>query len=314
MLVHRFALATSTATFLLLLVGGTVNPTGSSLACPDWPLCYGSLMPAMVGGVRFEHTHRLVAGLVALMTVGLAALAFRARPVDPALRRLGLLALAAVLIQATLGGITVLFKLPLAVSTAHLGLSMIFFVLLIYTAWRTAPAPGSHSAGKRALVGWTTAAVYAQILLGGLVRHTHSGRACSADIPWCLGQAWSSWGPAQLHMLHRYVGVLVAALVVAAAWSVATQALAGGRKGLLALALAAPVLVLTQIILGILSVTSGIGVVEVTAHLGVGALLLACLSLSFMALGTRPAPAFAPEGQPLPRRSSPPHGARGIAG
>src|SRR5947208_12682052 len=74
---RRFAAATAVATFLLLLVGGLVNPTGSSLACPDWPLCYGSPFPPMVGGILYEHSHRLLATGVGLLTVVLAVLLFR---------------------------------------------------------------------------------------------------------------------------------------------------------------------------------------------------------------------------------------------
>ena len=65
---RRFALAAANATFLLILVGGLVNPTGSSLACPDWPLCHGSAFPPMVGGILYEHSHRLAATTVGLTT------------------------------------------------------------------------------------------------------------------------------------------------------------------------------------------------------------------------------------------------------
>src|SRR6188474_3337365 len=77
--VHRFAVATAVATYLLILLGGIVHGTGSSLACPDWPTCYGTLMPEMKGGVAVEHSHRLAAGAVSLLTVGLAVLLTRKR-------------------------------------------------------------------------------------------------------------------------------------------------------------------------------------------------------------------------------------------
>src|SRR6266498_3167708 len=70
--VHRFAVATAVATYLLILIGGLVHGTGSSLACPDWPTCYGSLMPKMEGGVLIEHSHRLAAGTVVILTLALA--------------------------------------------------------------------------------------------------------------------------------------------------------------------------------------------------------------------------------------------------
>src|SRR5882724_8553859 len=105
MLVHRFAIATAVATFLLILIGGLVHGTGSSLACPDWPTCYGSLMPKMEGGVLVEHSHRLAAGTVVILTLALAILLQRGQtPEARRLRPFGWLAVALVLAQALLGG------------------------------------------------------------------------------------------------------------------------------------------------------------------------------------------------------------------
>ncbi|MEW6778232.1 MAG: COX15/CtaA family protein, partial [Bdellovibrionota bacterium] len=124
-------LATTTAclTFFLLLVGGIVHGTGSSLACPDWPTCYGTFFPEMKGGVFFEHSHRLVASLVGLLTIGIVVMVHRQRR-EKRLRRLSWAALGLVIFQGILGGITVIYKLPAAVSSAHLATSMIFFSLL----------------------------------------------------------------------------------------------------------------------------------------------------------------------------------------
>jgi len=68
------AIATAIATYLLILIGGLVHGTGSSLACPDWPTCYGTFMPKMEGGVLVEHSHRLAAGTVVILTLVLAGL------------------------------------------------------------------------------------------------------------------------------------------------------------------------------------------------------------------------------------------------
>src|ERR1041385_605918 len=122
---HRLALATALATFVLLIVGSLVHGTGSSLACPDWPLCYGTLFPKMENGVEFEHTHRLVAAAVGFMTVALAGM-MRKRP---GVRLLGIGAVLLVVFQGVLGGITVMYKLPRAISIAHLATSMCFFSL-----------------------------------------------------------------------------------------------------------------------------------------------------------------------------------------
>src|SRR4029450_1919881 len=77
--VHRFAVATAVWADFVILIGGLVHGTGSSLACPDWPTCYGTLMPKMEGGVLVEHSHRLAAGTVVIMTLVLAALMTRTR-------------------------------------------------------------------------------------------------------------------------------------------------------------------------------------------------------------------------------------------
>src|SRR3990167_584327 len=108
MLEHRAAQLTAFATFLLLVIGGTVNPTGSSLACPEPTfVCNGQLFPPMVGGVFYEHGHRLAAMTVGLSQVILTILLFRRRP---GLRRLGALLLGLVLLQGGLGAITVAYK------------------------------------------------------------------------------------------------------------------------------------------------------------------------------------------------------------
>ncbi len=290
---YRVALVTAAATFVLLVVGGLVHATGSSLACPDWPLCYGQVFPSMTGGVLYEHGHRLVALAVGCLTVTLAVLVVRRRP-EPTLRALAALAVALVLFQASLGGLTVLLKLPLLVSAGHLATSMAFFSLLIYLAWRLRPeAPAPIATGARPLAGIAALAVYLQIVLGAFVRHTGSGLACNVRLPLCDGALWPSGGPAQLHMLHRLAAVVVAVLVVAAAVPVARAALAAGARFRAMLAVTAPLLVLLQIGLGFLTVTSFIAVPIVSLHLAAGALLLAEMLALFLTLGARRAAAHA---------------------
>ncbi|MEY2668556.1 MAG: protoheme farnesyltransferase, partial [Pseudomonadota bacterium] len=133
MLEFRLARASVAATFALLVIGGMVHATGSSLACPDWPLCYGQFFPAMEGGVLYEHGHRLVALAVSLLTVALAVVVWRRRR-ETAVRVGSLLAVLLVLFQASLGALTVIWKLPLIVSSAHLATSMAFFSLLVWLA------------------------------------------------------------------------------------------------------------------------------------------------------------------------------------
>src|SRR5438552_4014624 len=103
---YRFAWATAAATFALLIIGSLVHATGSSLACPDWPLCYGQIFPKMEGGIFFEHGHRLAAAAVIIATGGLCALVWKHRR-ERSLRALATLAVGLVLVQAALGAITV---------------------------------------------------------------------------------------------------------------------------------------------------------------------------------------------------------------
>jgi len=282
----RLALATACATLALLVIGGLVHSTGSSLACPDWPLCYGQFFPRMEGGILFEHGHRLAALCVAALTVALAVLVHRAGR-EAALRRLSLLAVGLVLVQALLGGLTVIYKLPLLVSSSHLATSMAFFCAVITLAHRLRPAGSRPPAAPRALVGAAVLGTYLQIVLGALVRHTGAGLACNTRIPLCDGALWPAAGPAQLHMAHRLAGLALAALVVAAAAGPLRAALRDGHRARLWLAAAAPLLVFGQIALGFLSVVGFLSIPLVTAHLAVGALLLADLLSLFLALGPR---------------------------
>jgi len=294
---HRFAVATAVATFALLVIGGLVHATGSSLACPDWPLCSGQLFPRMEGGVLYEHGHRLAALTVATLTAALATLVFRRRR-EPGLRALAALAVVLVLFQASLGAITVLYRLPLLVSASHLATSMAFFSLVIYMAWRlrpaaTAPAPSPVPAGARRVAGIAVAATYLQIVLGAFVRHTGAGLACNVRIPLCEGALWPAWGPARLHMAHRLLGVAVALLVVAAA-AAALRALPRGARLARAIAWAAPVVVLLQVAAGFWTVTSFISVPVVTLHVALGAALLANTLTLFLLLGPHRAASSAP--------------------
>jgi heme A synthase len=267
---HRFAIATALATFVLLIVGSLVHGTGSSLACPDWPLCYGSFFPKMENGVEYEHSHRLVATGVGLMTVILAVLLFLRK--DRGLRLLGVGAAFLVVFQGVLGGITVLYKLPRAISIAHLATSMCFFSLTIVIAMRTAtslPVVPQKVAELRRSLGVAWGVVLGQIVLGGLVRHTASGLAC-LDVPLCHGTIWPSLAPEQVQMVHRFGAVVAGTVATVAALRVRSRATGGLRL----LALVPVVLVVVQIGFGVASVLSLLDLATITAHLAVGALLL----------------------------------------
>ncbi|MFQ5743027.1 MAG: heme A synthase [Acidobacteriota bacterium] len=277
---HHFALLTAAATFLLVIAGGLVTSTGSGLAVPDWPLSYGTLFPPMVGGIFYEHGHRMVAGGVGLMTMVLAIWLWL-RDSRRWLRWLGVAAVLAVLIQATLGGMTVLFLLPAPISVGHAGLAMAFFSLIASLAVFTSPTwnrplvrqplPGSLPLPRLAVVA--TVAVYLQILLGAAVRHTGAGLACP-DFPLCNGSlfpAVDSIGMG-LHLAHRGGAAVATILVGWVAWRILRD-----HRSISQLcfpALIALALVVVQILLGALTIWSRLAVVLTTAHVAGGALLL----------------------------------------
>jgi cytochrome c oxidase assembly protein subunit 15 len=275
MLEHRFAWLLVGATFLLLLVGATVNPTGSSLACPEPTLlCHGELFPEMTGGVLYEHGHRQVAMTVGLLQIALTVLLWRRRP---ELRWLGIGALALVCVQGALGALTVHYRLPWAVSTAHLLLAMGYLATLLRVAWRTRGEDRAPPGARERVVplrGWiavAAGAVLVQILLGGLMRH-HGGALASVDLPLHHGSLWPDGPlPLQLHMAHRIAGVVVGLASIGIALTVWRRAV--GWTGLRAMALAVPFVVLAQIALGALTVASLRAVPIAVAHFGGAALL-----------------------------------------
>ena len=176
---HRFAVLTACATFALLIAGSLVTSTDSGLAVPDWPLSYGTWFPPMVGGIVFEHGHRMIAGIVGLMIFALAVWLARAES-RPLVRRLGYAALGAVAAQALLGGLTVLLLLPPAISIAHACLGQLVFCLVVLIAWGTRQGAAADEGmaatlpSARLQHASLAAAVLAglQLALGAVIRHT----------------------------------------------------------------------------------------------------------------------------------------------
>lgn len=178
---HRLALATAGVTMLLIFVGGVVTNTGSALAVPDWPTTFGHNMftypwERMVGGIFYEHSHRLLGSLVGMLTVALALWIALADP-RRWMRRLGLLAVVAVIVQGILGGLRVVllehgFALIHA-CLAHAFLSLIVALAVFTSAgWQQripSPLAAGSSLPTRALV--TAALLYLQIVFGALLQH-----------------------------------------------------------------------------------------------------------------------------------------------
>lgn len=300
MLEHRLAKLAAAATFLLLVIGGTVNPTGSSLACPEPTLvCHGQLFPPMVGGVLYEHGHRLAAMSVGLLQIALTLVLFLRRR---ELRRLGGVLLGLVIAQGALGAITVKYKLPWFVSTGHLLLGMSYFATLIYTAFRTRPAPSvveldrharmrDELGGARRWIAIACGVVFVQLLLGALVRHLGAAMVC-LGMPSCtMGGDWWPEAPVQdLHMIHRGFGVVVAIVTTIAAIRVYRHT--RSWPALRVLAMIAPVLVALQLALGIFTVLSFRAVPLAVGHFA-GAASLWALWMSAWLLTARRTPAIA---------------------
>jgi heme A synthase len=268
-------------TLLLLWLGSVVHATHSSLACPDWPTCHGTMLPLMTGGVFWEHLHRLVAGGLVLMWLLATWIAWRETRDRPWIFRACVWGIALLVVQAVFGGLTVLFKLPPLVSTTHLTLAMTFVVLATVLASRTAWAaePGEIPADLAPRVRrWGHAAaglVFVQCVLGALVRHYHAGLACP-DVPLCLGHVIP---PLTNHLIalqffHRVLALVVAATVIAfAVWSFRV----GAPPVVRVWTSWAVALVLVQIGLGVVSVLTALAVVPISLHTPVAASLLAVL-------------------------------------
>lgn len=190
---HRFALFTACSTFLLIIAGGMVTSTGSGLAVPDWPLSYGQVMPPMVGGIFYEHGHRMIATFVGLLTVILAVWLWRAEA-RRWVRTLGIIAVAAVVLQGALGGLTVIFLLPTPISVSHAALAQSFFCLVsaiaLFTSpwWHRASAGLQQNADPRLfkIAVALTIVIFVQLILGAVMRHTASGLAIP-DFPLAYG-------------------------------------------------------------------------------------------------------------------------------
>lgn len=281
MLLHLFAAFVAAATALLIFAGGLVTSTGSGLAVPDWPTTYGWSMftfpvDKWVGGILYEHSHRLIASVVGMLIVALAIWLWRAEP-RGWVRRLGYLALAAVVTQGVLGGITVLWFLPDPVSIAHAGLAQIVFCLTVTIALVTSPRWSTGTPvddrGLRRIAATTTVVIYLQILVGATMRHTGAGLAIP-DFPLAFGQivppAWDA--AIAVHYAHRVGALLVGGLVLATAGHVLRHHRTRGElrrpSVLLVLLLAA------QITLGALTVLSGRQYLINSLHVVTGAVVL----------------------------------------
>ncbi len=302
---NRFAILTAATTLALIGAGGLVTSHGAGMAVPDWPTTYGYnmfLFPVSqwVGGIFYEHTHRLLASLVGFLTIILMVWLW-CKEERRWLRHLGVAALAAVVAQGVLGGLRVtLFKAQLGIF--HATLAQLFFVLLCLIAVFTSKAwvRGAFSdftvpPGLRYLFVAGTVLVLIQLILGAAMRHQHAGLAVP-DFPLAYGKVWPATDAAslekinqsrvdvrdfgavtafhvRLHMAHRLGAATVLAWVAGCAWAVRRSAalpplarrMAFGWLGV----------ILLQALLGAGTVWSNKAADIATAHVVLGAVSLA---------------------------------------
>lgn len=301
---HVFAVLTAAATVVLICFGGLVTSHGAGLAVPDWPNTYGYnlfLFPISLwaGGIFYEHTHRLVAAGVGLLTTGLALWLWWKEP-RRWVRWLGVAAWVGVVLQGVLGGLRVVL-LQDELGIIHATLAQLFLLLVAIVAlvtsrwwresrwWQTGTV---DRAGLRGVLLATTVLVLLQLLLGGAMRHRHAGLAIP-DFPAAYGRVWPTTDPVSiarynqqreevravnpiaptdihLHMAHRLTGLLILGAVTSCAVT-ARRSLAR-RHPVSRLAAAWWWLILLQVGLGAATVWSGKAADVATAHVAVGSL------------------------------------------
>ncbi len=273
------------------------------------------IMPPMVGGILYEHGHRMIATFVGLLTIILAIWLWK-KDERRWLKILGIVALGAVITQGLLGGLTVIFLLPTAISVSHATLAQTFFAIvasiaLFTSQWWQSDYPRLTSDDSMATLRlslFTTLAVYIQLILGALMRHTGSGLVVP-DFPLAYGQLFPSLGAESLarynhdliysdirlfadgavtssqiviHMLHRIWAVVVAVMIVLLSANLLRLSHLTSRIKRFAYAL--PCLLIIQITLGAYTVLSRKAVDITTAHVATGALILVTCLLAFLHL------------------------------
>lgn len=224
---RRFTKFVALSTLFLIFAGAMVTSTGSGLAVPDWPTTYGENMftfplSKWVGGIFYEHGHRLIASTVGFLVI-LQALWLHFREPKKFVRILGWLSLAAVICQGILGGVTVLLLLPKAVSISHAALAEIFFSINVSIAFFTSrwyhELRMMEKGDAPVRMAWgLTGLVYLQILAGAVMRHLGAGLAIP-DFPLSFGRVVPNFLSNEIiaAYVHRAGGFLVAAAVIAMA-------------------------------------------------------------------------------------------------
>ena len=302
----RFAVLTAVVTFLLIGLGGLVTSHGAGMSVPDWPNTYGYNMFAFpiskwVGGIFYEHTHRLLASAVGLLTTILTVWLWL-KDSRQWMKWLGVAAFLGVIAQGILGGLRVTLHMN-SLGVFHATIAQLFFILVcaiaLFTSrfWMELNADRTTffvSRGLRMLVLMTTLVIFVQLIIAATMRHQHAGLAIP-DFPLAYGKIWPATDPAAianynahrisateeapvtafqiiLQMVHRLVAFLILAGVAAAAW-LAWKRL-GGKDPLAKLAIFWLALIFAQVALGAATIWTNKAADVATAHVMVGALSL----------------------------------------
>jgi cytochrome c oxidase assembly protein subunit 15 len=282
---HRFSQIVVAATFVLIFIGGLVTSTGSGLAVPDWPNTYGHFMfsyplSGMVGGILYEHGHRLVATIVGFLMTILAVWLWIKEP-RRWVKLLGVIAFLAVLAQGILGGLTVIYLLPTPISVLHGCLAQTFFCITIAIAMVT--SRGWQAQNKSAQAGqgpnlqnvalFTLFVVYAQMIMGAVMRHTGAGLAIP-DFPLAFGQIIPpiSTQAIAVNFLHR-LGAAIVTLSAIATFVVISRH-HRDEKMLLKPAVILLVAIAFQITLAAITIWTRKAPIPTTAHVATGAFIL----------------------------------------
>jgi heme A synthase len=268
--VRALAWAAVVAVFTLMTIGNIVSATGSGLACPDWPLCHGRVIPPLEPDVLIEYSHRLTAVVASILLLATIVATMRSRT-SGGVRRVGIALLILLVAQIALGGITVLLRLPDLVSTAHLVTALLILggLVVLASTGRPAEALGAAAPKIARLTRSGLAALLLQLALGGYVRHSGAGLACP-DFPLCSGQWFPGHWLGVIHWVHRWLGVILLGVFIHLAIVSRRTPLAGATAIVAALAV-------LQVTLGIATVLLRLDPFIRAIHAAVGYSLWAAL-------------------------------------